>query len=148
MSLGSSSTKRRLQLKVEDKMEELEKQGSPRPKQVSWSRRSSEMMEDQSDNEPPTTPFTITSLLQCENATTSAQAAEQIRASLNRSHSLTPSKITARIEATELPSSLDNLPKQQLHRLKQIQFEHLREERRRKALELIASIENDEIMLN
>ena len=126
----------------------MEKQGSPRPKQVSWSRRSSDMMDDPSDTEGAATPFTITSLQQCSNAETSAQAADQIRASLNRSHSLTPSKLTARIEATELPPSLDTLPKQQLHRLKQIQFEHLREERKRKALELIASIENAELMLS
>ena len=122
----------------------MEQQGSPRPKQVSWSRRSSEMMEDGSEKDAPATPFTITSIQQCVDAQTSAQAADQIRASLNRSHSLTPSKVTARIEATELPASLDNLPKQHIQKLKQIQFEHLREERKKKALDLIASIENAE----
>ena len=106
------------------------------------------MMEDTSDNESAEKPFTITSLTQCQDAKTSAQAADQIRASLDRSHSLTPSKITARIAATPLPASLDNLSQQQLLRLKQIQFEHLREERKQKAMELIASIEQDELMLD
>ena len=108
------------------------------------------MMEDTSDNESAEKPFTITSLTQCQDAKTSAQAADQIRASLDRSHSLTPSKITARIEATQLPASLatTHLSQQQLLRLKQIQFEHLREERKQKAMELIASIEQDELMLD
>ena len=104
-------------------------------------------MEEGSDTEVAPEPFTITSLQQID-AETSAQAAAQVRESLNRSHSLTPSKVTARIEATKLPEALDNLPKQHLHRLKQIQFEHLREERKRKALQLIASIENEEFELD
>ena len=142
---ASGATKRNLQLQVEDKIQAAEQKGSPRPKRVSWSRRSSEPMDENSDTEPANTPFTITSLKQCAKASSSAQAAALIRDSLNKSDSLTPSKITARIEATELPESLDKLlSEQQLHRLKQIQFEHLRQERKKKALELIASIEKNE----
>ena len=122
-----------------------EQKGSPRPKQVSWSRRSSEPMDENSDNEPVDRPFTITSLQQCKDAQSSAQAAAQIRESLDRSDSIPPTKLTARIEATELPASLDPLlSEQQRHRLKQIQFEHLRQERKKKALELIAAIERND----
>ena len=101
-------------------------------------------MDENSDNESVDRPFTITSLQQCKDAQSSAQAAAQIRESLDRSDSIAPTKLTARIEATELPASLDLLSEQQRHRLKQIQFEHLRQERKKKALELIAAIERND----
>ena len=104
-------------------------------------------MEEASDSDAAQTPFTITSLQQCAANSTPAQAAVQIRQSLNKSQSLTPTKITARIEATELPPSLVELSQKQQRALKTIQFNHLREERKKKALALLASLENDDLDL-
>ena len=90
--------RRNLQLLVEERQAALraDQEGSPRPKKVSWTRRASDLMCDPSDSDEGTQckPFTITSLHRaCNAASTSEQAIANVRESLDKSNSLTPTKV-------------------------------------------------------
>ena len=71
----------------------------------------------------PLRPLTITSMP--TNVESSAAAVAKVRDSMNQSSSLSPSKVTARIEAEELPLSLENnLSQLHIQKLKQLRYEH------------------------
>ena len=72
-----------------------------------------------------------------------ALAVAQVRESLDISNSLSPSEITARIEAEELPSALvSNLDPEKTAKLRQVKYEHNKAARKAEALKLIQTIQN------
>ena len=74
--------------------------------------------------------------------TSSAAAVAKVQESMNQSSSLSPGEITARIEAETLPTSLENtLSQLHIKKLKQLQYEHGKKQRREQALQLIHQIQ-------
>ena len=90
----------------------------------------------------PLQPLTITSLP--VNAPTPAAAVAKVQESMNQSSSLSPSKVTARIEAEELPLSLENnLSQLHIKKLKQLRYEHGKQQRKEQAIQLISRLQSE-----
>ena len=71
---------------------------------------------------------------------------------MDESQSLSPTEVVARIEAEQLPESLENtLSQLTINKLKQLQYEHGKAQRRQKALKLIQDLQqqlkNDEFSM-
>ena len=67
---------------------------------------------------------------------------------MEKSNSLTPTKVNARIEDTDLPESLSEvLSQRQLRKLKALTYEKKRQDRVQKAMDLIQAIENGDLQV-
>ena len=66
----------------------------------------------------------------------------QVKESLDMSNAVSPTKITARVEAESLPKSLeDTLCPAHITKLKQLKYDQAKSIRTQKALQLISSIQ-------
>ena len=71
-----------------------------------------------------------------------AMAVAKVRESLDISNSLSPSEVTARIEAEELPQAfVSSLDPDQATKLRQVKYEHNKAARKEEALKLIQTIQ-------
>ena len=91
----------------------------------------------------PLQPLTITQLAKTpETSAMSAMAVAQVKESLDMSNAVSPTKISARIEAEELPKSLEtSLSRIHVTKLKQLKYEQAKSLRTQKALRLIEQMQ-------
>ena len=76
------------------------------------------------------------------NVTSPENAVAKVQASLEKSQSLSPAQVTARIEAEELPESLTkSLSKEHARKLRQVQYDAKKRLRRQQAVDLMMQLQ-------